>query len=87
MHFRSLPPLNRKAAEVLTEFEVHAATDITGFGFAGHSYEMVKGSQAAMEFSMESIPIMKEALGHVQRGGHHGSEHLQPRTRGRDHPV
>jgi selenide,water dikinase len=60
--------LNRKAAEVLAEFEVHAATDISGFGLAGHSYEMVKGSQVSMEFSMGRIPIMKEAL-EMYKGG------------------
>jgi selenide,water dikinase len=57
-----LTTLNRKAAEVFAEFEVHAATDISGFGLAGHSYEMVKGSRVSMEFSMDRIPIMKEAL-------------------------
>jgi selenide, water dikinase len=60
--------LNRKAAEVLAEFEVHAATDISGFGLAGHSYEMVKGSGVSMEFSMDRIPIMKEAL-EMYKGG------------------
>jgi len=60
--------LNRKAAEVAAEFEVHAATDITGFGLAGHCYEMVKGSQVTMEFSMDRIPIMKEALEMYQKG-------------------
>ena len=63
-----LTTLNRKAAEVLAEFEVHAATDITGFGLAGHSYYMVKGSQVAMEFSMDRIPIMKEALDMYKEG-------------------
>jgi len=60
--------LNRKAAEVAAGFEVHAATDITGFGLAGHCYEMAKGSQVAIEFSLDRIPIMKEALEMYQRG-------------------
>jgi selenide, water dikinase len=63
-----LATLNRKAAEVLAAFEVHAATDITGFGLAGHSYEMVKGSKAAIEFSMDRIPVMHEALEMYRRG-------------------
>ena len=63
-----LTTLNRKAAEVAAGFEVHAATDITGFGLAGHCYEMVKGSQVTMEFSMDRIPIMKEALEMYQKG-------------------
>jgi selenide,water dikinase len=63
-----LTTLNRKAAEVMSSFEVHAATDITGFGLAGHCYEMVKGSQVAMEFSVDRIPIMREALEMYEKG-------------------
>jgi len=63
-----LTTLNRKAAEVMAGFEVHAATDITGFGLAGHCYEMVKGSQVTIEFSMDRIPIMREALEMYQKG-------------------
>jgi selenide, water dikinase len=63
-----LTTLNRKAAEVAASFEVHAATDITGFGLAGHCYEMVKGSQVTLEFSMDRIPIMKEALEMYKKG-------------------
>ena len=36
--------LNKAAAEVLANHVIHAATDITGFGFAGHCMEMVPGS-------------------------------------------
>jgi len=64
----ALTTLNRKAAEVAADFEVHAATDITGFGLAGHCYEMVKGSQVTMEFSMDRIPIMAEALEMYKQG-------------------
>jgi selenide,water dikinase len=63
-----LTTLNRRAAEVVADFEVHAATDITGFGLTGHCYEMVKGSQVTMEFSMDRIPIMKEALEMYKKG-------------------
>ncbi len=63
-----LTTLNRKAAEVLADFEVHAATDITGFGLAGHTYEMVKGSQVTMEFYLDRIPIMQEALDMYKKG-------------------
>jgi selenide,water dikinase len=63
-----LTTLNRKAAEVMSGFEVHAATDITGFGLAGHCYEMVKGSQVAMELSVDRVPIMREALEMYEKG-------------------
>ena len=63
-----LTTLNRKAAEVVADFDVHAVTDITGFGLAGHCYEMVKGSQVTMEFFMDRIPIMQEALEMYKKG-------------------
>jgi selenide,water dikinase len=40
----SMRQLNRDAAEILEEFEVHAATDVTGFGLMGHLSEMCRAS-------------------------------------------
>ena len=37
--------LNRKALDIALEFDVHACTDITGFGIIGHTLEMAKGSR------------------------------------------
>src|SRR4029077_17529907 len=36
----SMLTLNRGAAEIAARFEVHAATDVTGFGLVGHLCEM-----------------------------------------------
>ena len=33
--------LNRAAAEAMLECDVHACTDVTGFGLAGHLHEML----------------------------------------------
>lgn len=41
---RSMRQLNRGAAELLEEFEVHAATDVTGFGLLGHLLEVCRAS-------------------------------------------
>lgn len=60
--------LNRKAAEVLMDFEVHSATDITGFGLAGHSLEMGEGSGVLIELELAKIPIMDEALAMYEKG-------------------
>jgi selenide,water dikinase len=60
--------LNRKAAETMHRFEIHAATDITGFGLAGHAFEMAMGSKARLEIDVESLPVMKEALEMYERG-------------------
>ncbi len=41
---RSMRQLNREAARILGELDVHAATDVTGFGLLGHLMEMCRAS-------------------------------------------
>ena len=60
--------LNKTAANIMEKYEIHAATDITGFGLAGHSLEMAKGSGMTLEINLEKVPIMKEALEVYERG-------------------
>ena len=60
--------LNRKAAEVMADFEIHSATDITGFGLAGHSLEMGEGSGALIEIDLAKTPVMDEALAMYEKG-------------------
>ena len=57
----SLIVLNKTAAEVFADFEIHAATDITGFGFAGHALEMLSGPDLSFNITLDAIPIMNEA--------------------------
>ena len=64
----SLIELNKTTAEVLANFEIHAATDITGFGFAGHALEMLSGSDLSFNIKLNEIPIMSEALEMYERG-------------------
>lgn len=60
--------LNRKAAEVMKSFDIHAVTDVTGFGLAGHALEMAKASNASITFQMSSLPVMDEALEMYKKG-------------------
>ena len=48
--------------------DVHAVTDVTGFGFAGHLLEMLRGSGLAGEVALEALPVIPEALEWVKRG-------------------
>src|SRR5208283_5873711 len=41
---RSMTQLNAAAASAMLKYEVHAATDITGFGLVGHALKMAEGS-------------------------------------------
>jgi selenium donor protein len=55
---RWMKTLNRAAAETARGFQIHACTDVTGFGLAGHLSEITRGSgvEAALYFS--SVPFM-----------------------------
>ena len=64
----ALCELNRAATETLYDFEVHAATDVTGFGLAGHGYEVAKGSGVGLEIDLEALPVMDEALEMYRKG-------------------
>ncbi len=64
----SLLELNKKASKVLENFDVHAATDITGFGLAGHSLEMISNSKLTFNFELEKIPVLCEAEEMYKKG-------------------
>ena len=64
----SLIVLNKTAAEVFADFEIHAATDITGFGFAGHALEMLSGPDLSFNITLDAIPIMNKAREMYKRG-------------------
>jgi selenide,water dikinase len=63
-----LTVLNRTAAETLSAFSVHAATDITGFGLAGHAFEMAQGSGVRLRFGYDRLPVLREAPEMYRRG-------------------
>lgn len=65
--------LNRAAAEAMAEAGATAATDVTGFGFAGHAVSMAKASRVTFEVELARVPVMRgvrELLeGGVRPGG------------------
>lgn len=65
--------LNRSALEVALNFEIHACTDITGFGLLGHTLEMATGSGLRIDLSFNEIPIYPHALAMYQKGETTGS--------------
>ena len=63
-----LVTLNKTAAQIMAAFDIHAATDVTGFGLAGHGYEMASGSKVCLEFEMEKLPLMRDAVEMYAKG-------------------
>ncbi|MCD6249945.1 MAG: selenide, water dikinase SelD [candidate division Zixibacteria bacterium] len=58
---RIMSTLNRKAADTMSEFNVNACTDISGFGLLGHLKEMVKASGVDAEVYADKVPIIEHA--------------------------
>ena len=48
---------DRAAAEAMLECDVHACTDVTGFGLAGHLHEMLEASGCAARLDWEALPL------------------------------
>ena len=59
---RLMTTLNREARDILTGFDVHACTDVTGFSFLGHLYEMCSGSDVSAQIDVDAISLIPEAL-------------------------
>jgi cysteine desulfurase len=53
--------LNKEAAIAAQEFEIHACTDITGFGLLGHLLGMMKASGYASEIQLDNVPFLDHA--------------------------
>ncbi len=80
---KTMMELNARAAEVMLEFEVHAATDITGFGLVGHSSKMAQGSDVTLVFEESDLPLLGGALeccraGMIPGGGTRNREFFAP---------
>jgi selenide,water dikinase len=57
----SMIALNAGAAEAARTAGAHAATDITGFGLAGHAIEMAMSSGVTIEIDVGSLPLVAGA--------------------------
>ena len=65
---RLMTTLNRAAAEVFTRFEVHALTDVTGFGLLGHLRNMTAASSVTAEVWADAVPVLSAAREYVYAG-------------------
>jgi selenide,water dikinase len=60
--------LNKKASELMQELEVHACTDITGFGLLGHACQLAQNSQVGMKVHSSSVPVFTEVVDFAKAG-------------------
>jgi len=76
--------LNYKASLIAREFDAHACTDVTGFGFLGHLAEM-SGGVKTIEVDASAIPYFPEALpmasmGIIPSGSYANKEYLESKV-------
>ncbi|WP_036260356.1 selenide, water dikinase SelD [Methylocapsa aurea] len=64
----STTQLNRIGADLAREPDVHAITDVTGFGLLGHGLEMARGSKARLEIRADDLPLLTHARNLAQQG-------------------
>jgi selenide,water dikinase len=60
--------LNHTPARVMRAYDVHACTDITGFGLLGHLCEMIEGARAGIALDAAAVPLLDEVLGFCEIG-------------------
>jgi len=71
--------------EPLSRLEgVHALTDVTGFGLAGHLLEICRGSRLAAEIRFDALPIIPEALEWAKQGTKTGASERNWKGYGND---
>ena len=75
--FRSMTQLNRQASQALLNLgeQVHAATDITGFGLLGHAWEMATQSRVGMRFQVATLPLLPNLRHYAELGCTTGGAH------------
>ena len=83
---RFMSALNAQAASAALAAPARAATDITGFGLLGHSWQMAKASKVRMRFRAEAVPLMDgvlefACLGLVPAGAYANRRFLEGRVR------
>jgi selenide,water dikinase len=71
---RSMKALNGPAAREALRCGVRSATDVTGFGLAGHAAQLADASGATLEIEAAALPLFPAALrlaeaGHIPGGG------------------
>ncbi len=83
---KTMMELNAASARAMLKYEVHTATDITGFGLAGHSMQMAEGSGVTLRFEESDLPLLPGALewcraGMIPGGGKRNREYYGPRVK------
>ncbi len=81
----SMSTLNKAASYACRNYEIHACTDVTGFGFLGHLHEMM-GNRNSCRIYADQIPVIQEAFAYADEfyltaAAQKNRNHLEPHVR------
>ena len=65
---RLMKLLNKSGADIMKKFGIKGATDITGFGLAGHALKMAKASKVSFKLNMKRVPLIGNAYKLIDDG-------------------
>lgn len=60
--------LNKSGATVMKKYGIRGATDVTGFGLAGHALKMARASSVSMNLNMKSIHLIGDSYRLLEEG-------------------
>ncbi len=80
-----LSELNYKPSLIMQKYDVSACTDVTGFGLAGHAYEM-SDEKVTIKFDFDSIPMLDEAyeladMGIIPAGTYNNMSYIKDKVK------
>jgi selenide,water dikinase len=76
--------LNKIGAELGQDKDVHAVTDVTGFGVLGHTLELARGSKLAVTLEVDAVPLLQDAAMLAEQGFVTGASHRNWASYGHD---
>jgi len=65
---RLMKLLNKSGAEVMKRYKIRGATDITGFGLAGHALKMARSSKVSIKINMKDVPLIGDSYRLIDEG-------------------
>ena len=65
---RLMKLLNKTGAEVMKKYNIRGATDITGFGLAGHALKIARASNVSLLIKMKDVPLIGNSYQLIDEG-------------------
>lgn len=79
----SMVRTNAAACQVMVEHRVRCATDVTGFGLAGHALNIAKGSDVDVVLEAGRLPALPGVIEHLAAGIYPGTADVNRKGYGR----